>query len=120
MAADIVKHRIILFGCLLFVALTLILQETNAYHFLFIEQQQMFLFSGSYIGERLMMPGGAAFYRRVSGAVLYPALCRGGAYGVAAYRRGDAGGAYLQTDRAGFSVAFLLLPAGPVAADYAL
>ncbi|MDR1161549.1 MAG: DUF6057 family protein [Tannerellaceae bacterium] len=54
------KYRIALFGCFLFVALALFLQETNAYHFLFIEQNQLFLFSGSYIGERVVAPGGVA------------------------------------------------------------
>jgi hypothetical protein len=44
----------------LFVALALFLQGTNAYHFLFIEQNQLFLFSGSYIGEGVMAPGGVA------------------------------------------------------------
>jgi hypothetical protein len=49
-----------LLGCFLFVALALFLQWTNAYHFLFIEQNQLFLFSCSYIGERVMAPGGMA------------------------------------------------------------
>jgi hypothetical protein len=60
MAFNIMKYRIALFGCLLFIALALFLQGTNAYHFLFIEQNQLFLFSGSYIGERIVAPGGVA------------------------------------------------------------
>jgi hypothetical protein len=60
MAFDIMKYKIALLGCLLFVALFLFLQGTNVYHFLFIEQNQLFLFSGSYIGERVMVPGGVA------------------------------------------------------------
>ncbi|MDR1624221.1 MAG: DUF6057 family protein [Tannerellaceae bacterium] len=60
MVADIMKYRMALWGGLLFLALALFLQGTNAYHFLFIEQNQLFLFSGSYMGERVMVPGGMA------------------------------------------------------------
>jgi hypothetical protein len=60
MAFDIMKYRMALLGCLLFVALVLFLQETNAYHFLFVEQNQLFLFSGSYIGDHMLIPGGVA------------------------------------------------------------
>jgi hypothetical protein len=52
------KYRIILFGGLLFIALFAFLQWTNAYHFFFIEQNQLFLFSRQYIGERFFSPGG--------------------------------------------------------------
>jgi hypothetical protein len=41
-------------------ALALFLQETNAYHFFFIEQNQLFLFSGPYIADRALLPGGPA------------------------------------------------------------
>lgn len=60
MASDNMKYRIALFGLLLFILLALFLQWTNAYHFLFIEQNQLFLFSSSYMAERIMIPGGLA------------------------------------------------------------
>jgi hypothetical protein len=60
MGSDIMKYRVALFGGFLFVALALFLQGTNAYHFLFIEQNQLFLFSCSYIKEGVMAPGGVA------------------------------------------------------------
>jgi hypothetical protein len=60
MASPIIKYKIALFGWILFIALASFLQWTNAYHFLFIEQNQLFLFSGSYIGDRIMIPGGVS------------------------------------------------------------
>lgn len=60
MTSNTLKYKIVLFGLLLFVVLALFLQWTNAYHFLFIEQNQLFLFSQSYIRERIMIPGGLA------------------------------------------------------------
>jgi len=50
----------IAFWIAVFCTLFIIIQSTFRYHFYFIEQNQLFLFSWPYISERLVMPGGFA------------------------------------------------------------
>lgn len=56
------KYRIALFCFLLFGALFLFLQQTNAYHFFFMEMNQLFLFTGTYFRELVFSPGGLCLY----------------------------------------------------------
>lgn len=56
------KYRTGIFFLLLFGFLFLFLQQTNAYHFFFIEQNQLFLFTGHYFTETVSSPGGFAVY----------------------------------------------------------
>ena len=52
------KYKQILFGFTVFVALFAWLQIKFQYHFYYIEQSQLFLFSPDYLGEKIMTLGG--------------------------------------------------------------
>lgn len=52
------NHKLIAFWLIVFGALFAFLQIGYRYHFYFIEQSQLFLFSHTYIAERLSTPGG--------------------------------------------------------------
>lgn len=52
------RHKIIFLWLFLFSLLCTFLQLTNEYHFFFIEQFQLFQFSGQYITGKLIPPGG--------------------------------------------------------------
>ncbi|MDH6356765.1 DUF6057 family protein [Parabacteroides sp. PF5-9] len=54
------RYKQLLLGVLLFVMLIFFLQTTNAFHFYYIEQFQLFLFSWEYIVDQLAYPGGLA------------------------------------------------------------
>ncbi|MDH6534780.1 hypothetical protein D0T51_08620 [Parabacteroides sp. 52] len=56
------KYRISVFAFLLFVFLFAFLEWIYKYHFAFIEQNQMFLFTGYYFREMVVHPGGLAHY----------------------------------------------------------
>lgn len=56
------KYRIPLFCLLFFGALFLLLQLTNAYHFFYMEQSQLFLFTDYYLTGKAAVPGGLASY----------------------------------------------------------
>lgn len=56
------KHRIPIFGLILFVVLFIYLQLTSAYHFFFMEQGQLFLFTVPYLLDTVTQPGGPALY----------------------------------------------------------
>lgn len=52
------KYKQILFGLLLFGVLFVWLQTQYRYHFYYIEQSQLFLFSSDYLLGKLVVPGG--------------------------------------------------------------
>jgi hypothetical protein len=64
------KNYLITYSCAMFLlascglvvlaALFIFLQEYSKFHFFFIEQSQLFQFTGEYISEKLAMPGGFA------------------------------------------------------------
>lgn len=56
------KHKIPAFTLLLFVVLCIGLQWAYEFHFYFIEQNQMFLFTSYYFTEMVAQPGGLAKY----------------------------------------------------------
>ena len=47
-------------GIVLFIVLAVYLQATSRFHFFYVEQLQLFQFSGDYLSERLCRPGGLA------------------------------------------------------------
>ncbi len=52
------KYKFIAFWLIVFGVLFAFLQTSFQYHFYYIEQSQLFLFSESYIGNKLLLPGG--------------------------------------------------------------
>lgn len=52
------KYKLLVFWIAVFGALFVFLQMNFRYHFYYIEQSQLFLFSGSYVGDKLAQPGG--------------------------------------------------------------
>lgn len=56
------KYKIPVFVLLIFVILFFFLEGAYKYHFFFIEQNQMFLFTGYYFKEMIVNPGGLANY----------------------------------------------------------
>lgn len=56
------KYRIVAFSLLFFGFLFLLLQQTNAYHFFYMEQSQLFLFTDYYLASKASVPGGLASY----------------------------------------------------------
>ncbi len=54
------KHIHLAFWLALFVGLAVFLQRTNAYHFFYVEQFQLFQWTGDYITGKLCQPGGFA------------------------------------------------------------
>ena len=52
------KYKLVAFWLIVFGALFAFLQTSFQYHFYYIEQSQLFLFSESYIGNKLVLPGG--------------------------------------------------------------
>ncbi len=52
------KYKFIAFWLIVFGVLFAFLQTSLQYHFYYIEQSQLFLFSESYIGNKLLLPGG--------------------------------------------------------------
>ena len=54
------KYRLLLFWLFLFVVLFVFLQITGEYHFYYVEQNQLFQFSGSYLITKFFYPGGLA------------------------------------------------------------
>ena len=56
------KLKVTAFWLVVLAALFIFLQEYSKFHFFFIEQSQLFQFTGEYISEKLAMPGGFALY----------------------------------------------------------
>ena len=54
------KLKVTAFWLVVLAALFIFLQEYSKFHFFFIEQSQLFQFTGEYISEKLAMPGGFA------------------------------------------------------------
>ena len=54
------KLKVTAFWLVVLAALFIFLQEYSKFHFFFIEQSQLFRFTGEYISEKLAMPGGFA------------------------------------------------------------
>lgn len=54
------KNGILVFAFVLFASLAVGLEWLWKYHFFYIEQNQLFLFTGSYFGDMVVQPGGAA------------------------------------------------------------
>lgn len=54
------KHKLAVFWCVVFGGLFALLQTGFQYHFYYIEQSQLFLFSRFYIADKLWTPGGFA------------------------------------------------------------
>lgn len=52
------KYKLVAFWLIVFGALFTFLQTSFQYHFYYIEQSQLFLFSEAYIGNKLVLPGG--------------------------------------------------------------
>ena len=52
------KLKLVAFWLVVFTALFVFLQTYSKYHFYFIEQTQLFQFSGEYISDKLLIPGG--------------------------------------------------------------
>ena len=52
------KLKVVAFWLVVFTALFVFLQTYSKYHFYFIEQTQLFQFSGEYISDKLLIPGG--------------------------------------------------------------
>lgn len=52
------KYKLVAFGLIVFGALFAFLQMCFEYHFYYIEQSQLFLFSEAYIRNKLLLPGG--------------------------------------------------------------
>lgn len=52
------KYKLVAFWLIVFGALFAFLQTSFQYHFYYIEQSQLFLFSEAYIGNKLVLPGG--------------------------------------------------------------
>ncbi len=81
------KYKFIAFWLIVFGVLFAFLQTSFQYHFYYIEQSQLFLFSESYIGNKLLLPGGFSmlvaeflvqfFIRPYIGALVTAALLTG-------------------------------------------
>lgn len=81
------KYKLVAFWLIVFGALFAFLQTSFQYHFYYIEQSQLFLFSESYIGNKLVLPGGFSmlvaeflvqfFIRPYIGALVTAALLTG-------------------------------------------
>ena len=52
------RYKQILFGLILFAILGVFLQITSKFHFFYIEQLQLFQFSGDYLADKISYPGG--------------------------------------------------------------
>ena len=52
------KYKLVAFWLIVFGALFAFLQMCFEYHFYYIEQSQLFLFSEAYIRNKLLLPGG--------------------------------------------------------------
>ena len=52
------KYKLVAFWLVVFGALFAFLQTSFEYHFYYIEQSQLFLFSKTYAMEKLVLPGG--------------------------------------------------------------
>ena len=52
------KYKLVAFWLVVFGALFAFLQTRFEYHFYYIEQSQLFLFSEAYIRNKLVIPGG--------------------------------------------------------------
>ena len=52
------RYKQILFGLILFAILGVFLQITSKFHFFYIEQLQLFQFSGDYLADKISNPGG--------------------------------------------------------------
>ena len=81
------KYKLVAFWLIVFGALFAFLQMSFEYHFYYIEQSQLFLFSESYIMDKLVLPGGFSmlvaeflvqfFIRPYVGALVTAALLTG-------------------------------------------
>lgn len=81
------KYKLVAFWLIVFVILFAFLQTGFQYHFYYIEQSQLFLFSKAYMAERLALPGGFSlllaeflvqfFIRPYVGAAVTAALLTG-------------------------------------------
>lgn len=56
------KYKLVTFWLVVFCVLFAFLQSFCEYHFYSMEQKQLFLFTGSYLSERLALPGGLAVW----------------------------------------------------------
>lgn len=56
------KYKLVAFWLVVFGALFAFLQLSFQYHFYYIEQSQLFLFSGSYLIQKMALPGGLALW----------------------------------------------------------
>lgn len=54
------KLKFVTFWLVVFGALFTFLQINFQYHFFYIEQSQLFLFSGMYLADKIVLPGGLA------------------------------------------------------------
>lgn len=52
------KYKLVVFWLIVFGVLFAFLQTGFEYHFYYIEQSQLFLFSETYIKNKLVLPGG--------------------------------------------------------------
>ena len=96
------KYKLVAFWLIVFGALFAFLQMCFEYHFYYIEQSQLFLFSEAYIRNKLLLPGGFSmlvaeflvqfFIRPYVGALVTAALY----------------GWYCETDRACFGAFYPL------------
>ena len=77
------KYKLVAFWLIVFGALFAFLQMCFEYHFYYIEQSQLFLFSEAYIRNKLLLPGGFSmlvaefFIRPYVGALVTAALLTG-------------------------------------------
>ncbi len=81
------KYKLVVFWLIVFGALFAFLQTSFEYHFYYIEQSQLFLFSETYIKNKLVLPGGFSmlvaeflvqfFIRPYVGALVTAALLMG-------------------------------------------
>ena len=81
------KYKLVAFWLVVFGALFAFLQTRFEYHFYYIEQSQLFLFSEAYIRNKLVLPGGFSmlvaeffvqfFIRPYVGALVTAALLTG-------------------------------------------
>ncbi len=52
------RYKQTFFGLILFILLVFFLQITSKFHFFYIEQLQLFQFSGDYLADKISYPGG--------------------------------------------------------------
>ncbi|MDR1919793.1 MAG: DUF6057 family protein [Tannerellaceae bacterium] len=84
---ETLKHKGLLFWAAVYLLLFAFLQTGHAFHFYFVEQNQMFLHTWPYVAEHLLQPGGVAlmlseyllqfFILPYAGAVITAALLTG-------------------------------------------